>query len=38
MSNVIGIYTSGVSNQAMRDQLLRQLNANQTQMSQLETE
>ena len=38
MSNTISIYTSGVSNQAMRDQLLRQLNANQTQMSQLETE
>jgi len=38
MSNVIGIFPSGVSNQTMRDQLLRQLDANQTQMSQLETE
>jgi len=38
MSNVIGIFPSGVSNQTMRDQLLRQLDANQVQMSQLETE
>jgi flagellin-like hook-associated protein FlgL len=38
MSNIIGISTAGVSNQAMRDQLVNQLDANQTQMSLLETE